>query len=156
MAAAVAEARRVLRPDGLLLDIHPIGRPMRLEVWHPLESAGRNGRPSPADESAFERRVLGDFAPDPMVDDFLAATGTLEAAARDGFEAQQRCTFDYLFFFDSLDELTDYLEDNDELDLAGDALLESALQALAGASAPPWLVMAQPVVVNLLRKRGTQ
>ena len=149
MALAVAEAHRVLRPGGLLLDIHPAGAPMRLEVWY-----RRRDRPdtSQDDQAAYDRVPLGPFEPDETIDDFTASTGAIAAAAGQGFTGLETLPFDYCYVFDSLDELTDYLKENDELDLASDALLERALLALRDATTPARLAVAQPVLASRLQK----
>ena len=144
MALAVAEAHRVLRPGGHLLDIHPQGVPLRLEVW-----PGRAGERAPED---FEREVLGDLLPEARAADFVASTRAITGAAATGFVAGETRHFDYHFFFDTLDELTEYLENNEELDLASDALLEQAMFALRHASTPARLVLVQPVIVTRLQK----
>jgi hypothetical protein len=149
MALAVAEAHRVLRPGGHLLDIHPQGTPLRLELWQARSSQPSDRR----DPEAYDRRTLGDLAPEAMTADFVASTDAIDHAARQGFGAAQTVTFDYRFFFDTLDELTDYLQDNDELDLAGDDLLEQALLALQHAATPAHLVLVQPVIVTRLEKK---
>ncbi len=148
MALAVAEAHRVLRPGGQLLDIHPLPAPLRLELWH------THGGPPPEDRdpAAFERRVLGNLEAEEMAQDFETSTQTLVDAAGRGFGAGETVTFDYRFFFDTLDDLTTYLEDNEELDLASDALLEQALHGLQHAPAPAQLVLVQPVSATCLRK----
>ena len=148
MALAVAEAHRLLRPDGLLLDIHPQGAPLRLELW---QARGPELTPGHTPED-YERRALGDLALEAMAEDFSAATGTLVAAARHGWTQAGTVEFEYRFFFDTLDDLTSYLEENEELDLAGDALLERALLALQAARTPAQLVLVQPVVATRLRK----
>ena len=157
MATAVAEARRVLRPGGLLLDIHPADAPMRLEAWFPRELDGRHGQRDEAllvNAGAHDRQVIGDMALEEMAEDFTAASQALLAATDAGFELRKQVMFDYLFCFESLDELTTYLEENEELDLAGDKLLEDALDIMSQATEQPWLVLAQPVTVTLLGKVG--
>jgi hypothetical protein len=148
MALAVAEAHRVLRPGGQLIDIHPAGAPLRLELWQ-----ARAGH-VPADRAAeaFDRRILGDLGPEDMVDDFVESSRAIANAPAHGFELIETVTFDYRFFFDTLDDLTEYLEDNEELDLASDALLEQALHALQQSSAPAQLVLVQPVIATRLHK----
>jgi hypothetical protein len=146
MALAVAEAHRILRPGGQLLDIHPQGAPLRLELWR-----ARGSRlPENSAPEAYEQQPLGDLAPEEMVEDFLASSRAI-ASAMD-FQRTASLDFDYRFFFDSLDELTDYLEDNEELDLAGDSLLERALHALQSSPTPAQLVLVQPVIVTCLKK----
>ena len=149
MGMALSEASRVLRPGGQLLDVHPTPEPMRLEAWIALRpGAARN----PPQASDYRRLPLGSFTADETLGDFSAASAALAGAGK-AFEPQQRVTFDYPYFFDDLDALTDYLEENDELDLAGDELLERALLALNTATTPAWLVLIQPVVATSLRKR---
>jgi hypothetical protein len=150
MAAAVAEALRVLRPGGLLLDVHPEAAPMRLEAWTP--HPGLSSDDERADPGDYERTCLGDFAPDDSQADFQASTQALALAETIGFVGRQTVPFEYRYVFDSLDELTDYLEENEELDLAGDALLERALMALQSAPRPARLVLVQPVSATRLLK----
>ena len=95
---------------------------------------------------------LGALAEPETPHDVKSATAALEAVGPD-FALDQRHTFDYMYFFTDLDELTEYLEDNDELDLAGDDMLERALSSLSAATTPAWLVLIQPVLVTSLRKR---
>ena len=149
MALAVAEAQRVLIPGGYLLDIHPQGAPLRLEVWQP-HAGDTTGTRAPED---FHREVLGDLLPEAMAADFVASTRAIGDATAAGFTARETRHFDYRFFFDTLDDLTEYLEDNEELELASDTLLEQALFALQHASAPAQLVLVQPVIVTRLQKR---
>jgi hypothetical protein len=149
MALAVAEAHRILRPGGMLLDLHPAGSPMSLEAWVQL-------RPGPGaddlDPASFVREPLGELALEDTATDFLAASAALVAALDAGFQPGQTRPFDYRYFFDSLDELSDYLDENEQLPLAGDDLLERALDAVAQATAPIKLVLIQPVIAASLRK----
>jgi hypothetical protein len=148
MALAVAEAHRVLRSGGLLLDLHPQDTPLGLELWQPRSAE----LPTDGAPEAFDRRVLGQLAPESMQPDFAASTQALAAAAGHGFQSIEIRNFDYLFFFDTLDDLTHYLEENEELDLADDELLEGALLALQQAAGPAQLVLVQPVIATCLRK----
>ncbi len=149
MRAALAEAGRVLRPGGQLLDIHPTPDPIQLEAWIALKAGLSRQQPDARD---YRRVPLGSFGPDESLGDFSAASAAV-AAAGPAFEPQRQTTFDYPYFFDNLDALTDYLEENDELELAGDELLERALLAVSGATTPIWLVLIQPVIASSLRKR---
>jgi hypothetical protein len=151
MALAVAEAHRILRPGGLLLDLHPAGTPMWLETWV-------QRRPNPGsddiDPTFYERRRLGELALEDKASDFRAASAALDAALSAGFEPGQTIPFEYRYFFDSLDELSDYLDENEQLSLAGDELLEQALDAVARATKPVKLALIQPVIAASLRKRA--
>jgi hypothetical protein len=146
MALAVAEAQRVLRPGGYLVDIHPQASPLRLELWR----AHTTGHPPSYAPGTFEREELGNLKPEEMAADFAASTRALEAAP--GFARGQATRFDYRYVFDTLDDLTTYLEDNEELDLAPDALLERALHALQRSRTPAQLVLVQPVIATRLGK----
>jgi hypothetical protein len=149
MALAVAEAHRILRPRGLLLDLHPAGTPMWLEAWVQFHAGPAAEELDPA---AFRRQPLGELALEDSASDFRAASAALAAATASGFEPGQTIPFEYRYFFDSLDELSDYLDENEQLPLAGDALLERALDALAQATAPVKLALIQPVIALSLRK----
>lgn len=146
MALAVAEAHRILRPRGAILDIHPRAAPRRLEHWQ----SRTPGMPDTRSAKAFNALPLGDLAPDDFVQDLLAASNTLAVAQ--GFSMAASVNFEFRYFFDTLGELTGYLDDNDELELASNDLLEHALHAFRRSSTPSLLVMAQPVVVNRLEK----
>ena len=151
MALAVAEAHRILRPGGWLLDLHPAGVAMRLEAWLRLRPGtdGPDAAPDPAD---YQRQPLGELAGEESLPDFVAASAALKAAVGQGFEPGQTLPFEYQYFFDSLDELTDYLEENEDMALASDELLERALHASAQATTPVKLVLIQPVMAASLRK----
>src|SRR5262249_44001166 len=142
MGTALAEAGRVLRPGGQLLDVHPTDDRMRLEAWVALRPDVPRDSSAPAD---YRRLPLGQLAEPETPHDVRSATAALEAA-EPAFAREQSLTFDYLYFFEDLDELTEYLEDNDELDLAGDDLLERAMSTLSAATTPAWLVLIQPVI----------
>ena len=151
MALAVAEAHRVLRPGGAVLDLHPEAEPMRLEIW--TARAGINpGDDERADPADYVRATLGDFAPDENLDDFRASTQALALAEAAGFAERTSVPFEYRYIYDSLDELNDYLEENEELDLAGDDLLERALLSLQSATRPARLVLIQSVLATRLFK----
>jgi len=150
MTSAVAEAHRVLRPDGVLLDIHPEPVPMRLEIW--TLRAGCVSDDEQADPADYHRAVLGDFVPSEHTDDFALATQALATAEALGFTGRESRPFEYRHVFSSLDELTDYLEENEELDLAGDDLLERALMAMQSATQPARLALIQFVRATRLVK----
>lgn len=152
MLSAVAEARRVLRPRGLLLDIHPTDESTHLEVWHARYGAAGNFVEHLDNLEAVHRAPLGWLDHDETRQDFTAATDALAEAMEHGFLLMRSTTFDYRYFFDTLDELTDYLEDNEEHARASDELLERAALALRQATTAPKLVIVQRTVVTALRK----
>ena len=140
MALAVAEAHRILRPGGWLLDLHPAAEPMRLEDWVRLQPGLGEAAFDPA---GCQRQHLGELALEDTASDFKAASAALVAALQSDFQPGQTRAFEYRYFFDSLDELSDYLDENEQLPLASDELLERALQAAARATAPLKLVLPQ-------------
>jgi hypothetical protein len=154
MLSAVAEARRVLRPRGLLLDVHPTGEPTHLEVWHAEYGAAGDFAKQPGNLEAVHRVPVGWLEHDESLQDFTAATDALAEVldAGRGFSLERSTTFDYRYFFDSLDELTEYLEDNEEHARASDELLERTLMVMKQAATPPKLVIVQKTVVTALCK----
>lgn len=150
MSSAVAEAHRVLRRGGLLLDIHPTDELNSLEVWH--ARYGELGQEAPANLDSVVRAPVGWLEHDEALADFTAATDALAEALETGFALDRSVSFDYQYFFDSLDELHDYLEDNQEHARPSDALLEQALLEMQKAVTPPKIVLVQRTVVTALRK----
>lgn len=153
MASAVAEAHRVLRRGGLLLDIHPTDEPSFLQVWYATARSG--AREVTADNLAAVHRVhLGPLDHDLETRrDFTAATEALVDALEGPFDLAATRTFEYQYFFESLDELTDYLDENHEHARASDALLEQAAVELNRAPGPAKLVAIQRTLVTALRKQ---
>jgi SAM-dependent methyltransferase len=145
LAAALAEARRVLRPGGALFDVHADGAPLELALWT-LRPGARAESVAPAD---YARTPLGALTPS-AEHGFAAATAALAAAPALGYTLAEAVTFDYRLFFDTLDELADYLEENDELGRASDAVLEAALLALQAATRPARLVLTEVARVTRL------
>jgi hypothetical protein len=136
----------------LLLDIHPTDEPSFLQVWYATAWDGV-GEVNPDNLEAVHRVHLGPLDHDPETRrDFTAATEALVDSLDALFDLAAVRTFEYQYFFDSLDELTDYFEDNHEHARASDELLESAAMAMSRAPAPPKLVIVQRTVVSALRK----
>ncbi len=153
MAAAVAEAHRVLREGGLLLDIHPTDEPSWLEVWYAVVKEGGAATVNADNLDAMHRVPLGLLEHDPETrQDFTAATDVLADAIDHGWDYAATRTFEYRYFFDSLDELTDYFEDNHEHARASDELLERALMVMQSAPTTPKIAIIQKTLVAALRK----
>lgn len=155
MAAAVAEAHRVMRRGGVLLAVQPTDQRPVLEVWHAPAGATTLGE---ADAETARRETLGPLLPDPDSRREFTATLAALAEAVDDSEAEAAFdpaavrVFDYYQLFDSLDDLTDYLDDTPEFARAPDELLERAAVALNGAAGLARLVIVQRTTVVALHK----
>ena len=155
MASAVAEAHRVLRRGGLLLDIHPTDELTSLEVWHARYKAEGSFVETAENLEAIHRVPVGYLDHDEdMLQDFTAASDALAQALEDErrFLLERSTVFDYRYFFDSLDELTDYLEENLEYARASDDLLERAVVVMREAGTTPKIVIVQRTAATALRK----
>ena len=155
MASAVAEAHRVLRRGGLLLDIHPTDELTSLEVWHARYKAEGSFIETAENLEAIHRVPVGYLDHDvEMLQDFTAATDVLAEALEDErrFLLERSTVFDYRYFFDSLDELTDYLEENLEYARASDDLLERAVVVMRQAGTTPKIVIVQRTAATALRR----
>ena len=155
MASAVAEAHRVLRRGGLLLDIHPTDELTSLEVWHARYQAEGSFVEAAENLEAIHRVPVGYLDHDvEMLQDFTAATDVLAEALEDErrFLLERSTVFDYRYFFDSLDELTDYLEENLEYARASDDLLERAVVVMRRAGTTPKIVIVQRTAATALRR----
>ncbi len=148
MAAALAEAHRVLRAGGALLDIHPSAEPMWLELW----TLRPGQRAASVDPEHYDRQPLGDLAAGDMQPNFAAATATIEAAPAQGYQFSGARAFDFRFFFETLDDLSDHLDENEEFGLASDEMLEAAVLGLQAATRPARIVLTQPVMVTRLAR----
>ncbi|MCC7361354.1 MAG: class I SAM-dependent methyltransferase [Anaerolineales bacterium] len=146
MTPALAEARRVLRPGGRLVDIHPAADPLPLALWTLRPGAPEAGV-GPED---YEAAVLGELATGNMQPNFAAATAAIAAAPALGFTPEAADQFEFRLFFDDLDELSGHLDENDEYGLPSDDLLEAALLGLQRATRPARLVLTQPVLLTRL------
>src|SRR2546427_771154 len=113
MVDALRRARRLLTPNGLLLDLHPTASNETVEVGDRVTGF--------VDAGAALRR-------------HSAATHAIEAAVLDGlFSVVATRTFDFFTYGDSIDELRDYILENwRDTTLAADAV-ERTRAALAAA-----------------------
>ena len=149
MALAVAEAHRVLKLGGLLIDVHPTDEPATLEIWHVRTENNA------AAKKSVHCVAVGtlDYAPTSL-DDFTASTEVLAQTLdeRTHFQFDQVAIFEYQYFFDTLEELTQYLIYEEELASASPALLENARLAIEQALTTPKIVIIQRTNVTALRK----
>jgi len=149
MAGSMAEALRVLRTEGLLLDLHATEDPVLVEVWH----AVRSGNGQPDREDAVRRTPIGFLDPEPGAPHgFAEATDALAAALEDGFTLHRSVAFDYHYFFDSPAELAAHLKDTHECATASEALLKKASAAMTPPARKVKLVTSQRVVATALGK----
>jgi hypothetical protein len=157
MTSAVVEAGRVIRRGGVLLDVHPTDERSLLELWTANSVTGV-GEVTADTLDTVTRTPLGRLDHDPATRlDFTRATDALAdaLAAHDDegtWELAGARTFEYQYFFDDLDELTDYFDDNHEHARASDALLELAALTLGRATGLSKLVVIQRTLVSALRK----
>lgn len=151
-AVALQEAWRVIRRGGVLLAIHATDARAQLEVWHATSATG-TAVVTPDNLEAVHRAALGPLDHDREARrHFTRANDALVDALETGFELAGVKAFEYQYFFDDLDELTDYLEDSHEHARPHEGQLEAAVQALRRAPTAPKLVLIQPSLVAGLRK----
>lgn len=152
-AAALREAWRVIRRGGVLLAIHATDARAQLEVWHATSTTGA-ATVTPENLAAVHRTALGPLDHDREARrHFTRANDALvDALEDDRFELAGVKTFEYQYFFDDLDELTDYLEDSHEHARPHEGQLEAAVVAMRRAPTTPKLVLIQPSLVAGLRK----
>jgi ubiquinone/menaquinone biosynthesis C-methylase UbiE len=149
MSVALGEAHRVLKPGGLLLDLHATEDPLALEVWH----TGRSGNGKPGHEDAVHRMLVGCLDPTDAPHGFFEATDALAALLETGdFVLRHSTAFEYRYFFNSLDELHHHLRDQHEHATLSRALEKQARAVLRQAPVRHKLVALQRVAATALQK----
>jgi hypothetical protein len=115
MVDALKRAHRIVRPDGVVLDVHPTSAYALLEVGS---------------------HVIGTVSPGDAPERHQAATDAVATAiARGWFSCADTVEFAFLTYGDSIDELREYLTDNwrdTTIDAATVAHARAALQSRAG------------------------
>jgi len=149
MSVALCEAYRVLKPGGLLLDLHATEDALALEVWR----IGRSGNGRPGYEDVVHRVPVGCLDPADTPHGFLEATDALAALLESGdFALRHSTAFEYRYFFDSLDELRHHLRNQHEHATLGRALAERARAIIRQAPMRHKLVTLQRVAATALQK----
>ncbi len=137
MVHALHEARRVLKPNGILIDLRPAAVHRRVGIW-----------------SASQFQLIG--AMRERFDDDDAANQAVAEVVRQGlFKAERRIRFECNRTMDSLTEFRTWL---DEFVTQGklpshDWLLERVAQARRGEHSKAKIVATGPLDLRVLRKR---
>jgi ubiquinone/menaquinone biosynthesis C-methylase UbiE len=148
MRAALNEAHRILKPGGLLLDLHATEDPLALEIWHTVRPG--NGR---AKDETVHRSPVGWLDPAGAPHGFFEATDALAAVLETGdFYLRRSTAFEYRYFFDSLDELNRHLEDQHEHATLSQTLAQQAQALMSQRPVRSKLVTLQRVAATALQK----
>jgi hypothetical protein len=134
MVHALKEARRVLKPNGLLIDLRPAAVHRRVGISY----AGR-------------WRQLGVMR-EPLGDDRAANRAVLVVLKKGLLKRELRTQFDCLRVMDTLDEFRDFLEASPSQDW----LLERVAGVLANKRRRVKIVVRGPLTMQVLRKTGDQ
>src|SRR5262245_55044047 len=137
MVHALHEAQRVLRPDGLLVDLRPDAVHRRVGVTH-----------------ADRYRLLGVMRE--TFDDDRAADRAVTQVEREGqVTAEGRTVFACNRIMDRLDDFQEWLADFDKLGKppSHDWLIRRVKQALDVTAGKAQIVVSGPLVLRVLRKK---
>ena len=135
MGHALEKIRRLLKPDGVLIDIHPTPEPSSIEVRI-------GGQTIPAgwlDES-------DDFAEYEAADDALA-----QAAQRGWFVVERQDTFAFVTYADTVVELRNYVAEEWEEARVDDVTAGRAEELLSTAQRDKEVILREPVRIARLR-----
>ena len=137
---ALEEVKRVLIPDGLLLDLRPL-----LEHW-PVEIAWGNGY--------REVGTLTDL-PEGLSDDEAANNAMEEAARRKWFALEQAERFSLFYSWDTANDMEQFLrEEWDSFVQMDEEVSRAAKSAWAVADADARVRVRASMIVNRWRKVG--
>ena len=140
MVHALHEARRVLKPDGYLIDLRPIHVHRRVGIT----------RADHYEQIGVMREIF---------DDDLAADRAVAQVLREGgFKSEKRLKFNCNRVMDSYEEFEDWLT---EFTMLGnlqshDWLLAKAKRAIAEKQGKQKVVVSGPLKLNLLRKQAAR
>src|SRR5215813_15198347 len=139
MVHALHEARRVLRPDGLLLDLRPAAVHRRVGLMQ-----AERYRPVGIMRETFD-------------DDRAADRAVLAVKGEGLFKVESRAVFTCNRTMDSLDEFQEWLANFVKLTKQSphDWLVRRVEQALAVTGGKARVVVSGPLVLRVLRRRET-
>ncbi len=138
MVHALSEVRRVLAPDGLLIDLRPL-----LDHW-PAEVSSPGG--------AQEAGRATDLA-EPLADD-AAANAAMDALAATGeLRGEQQETFPIFYYWDTPKEMQQYIEDEwEDVIKVEDAVWRNLRTMWASAGADARVRMRVKMLITRYRK----
>ena len=131
---ALKRIHRSLRPEGVLLDLHPQPEHAGVEVWQ---------------EGRVER--LGHVGQEEDIRDILEARDRLDRVEQEGwYVTERREFFDLLSHFSSTEDWLEYQEREGYTGMASDELLASANRLLATRKGE--FVIREPIRASLLKR----
>ena len=132
MVHALEITRSLLKPDGLLIDIHPTSQPPRVEVH-------RDG----ADQLAGYVADRDDF-----IDYIRADQALLEAEARGLFRLERQKYFPFLYHADTLTEMTDHIAAEWSSAVIPQETLARAQQLMGQPGQAAEIVIREPIRIS--------
>lgn len=134
MVDALSRIHRLLRPGGVLVDLHPQPTNSAVEVWQ---------------ESRITQ--LGHIGSEDDVRDIMEARHSLDRVERDGwYSTERRRVFDLLFHFPGVDDWLTYMAEKEpEIELP-EELVSQARRLLSADEGE--LVIREPVRASGLRR----
>jgi hypothetical protein len=131
---ALRRIHRSLRPEGVLLDLHPQPEPTAVEVWH---------------EGRVDR--IGLLIQEEDINDILEARARLDQVERDGWYVTERQKpFDLLAHFPSAEDWLDYRAREGDSGMVSTELLNSTNRSLAEGGGE--LVIREPIRASVLKR----
>jgi hypothetical protein len=137
MVHALAESCRVLKAGGRLVDLRPYSSGWPLEVVTPNTQmlAG------PLDDT------IGQSV------DIASDTAVLEALQRGWFQAENKTSFQYTYYWDTVDDMHEYLEANwEESATVPDSVLSKARRLVQRANKPAQIRIRRTMSLASYRK----